>query len=88
MKMGPLGDVPATWVLGQHLSNMAVHGWDLARATGQSTAGDEEVGQAALDWGRQNLKPEYRGNSFGPEVSVPESAPVYDRLAGFFGRTP
>jgi hypothetical protein len=25
---------------------------------------------------------------FGPEVSVPEDAPVHDRLAAFFGRDP
>ena len=83
-----IGDVPATWAVGQHLANMAVHGWDLARATGQSTDLDPEVGQAALDWARENLKPQFRGEAFGPEVSVPVDAPLYDRLAAFFGRDP
>lgn len=83
-----LGELPATWVVGQHLSDVAVHAWDVARSTSQSTELDPEIGQAALDWARQNLKPEYRGTAFGPEVSVPESAPLYDRLAGFFGRNP
>jgi hypothetical protein len=54
---------------------------------------DPEVGQLALDWGRENLKPEFRGDeasgrSFGPEVAVAADAPLYDRLAGFFGRDP
>jgi hypothetical protein len=36
----------------------------------------------------ENLKPEFRGNAFGPEVSVPDDTLIYDRLAGFFGRDP
>jgi hypothetical protein len=47
----------------------------------------------ALDWGRENLGPEFRGDEasgrvFGPEVSVPKDAALYDRLAAFFGRDP
>ena len=83
-----LGDLPATWVINQHLADMAVHGWDIARATGQSTDLDTGVAQTALEWARGALKPELRGTAFGPEVEVPASAPVYDRLAGFFGRVP
>jgi uncharacterized protein (TIGR03086 family) len=76
------------WAIGQHVADLAVHGWDVARSTGQSTELDPAVGQAALDWARENLKPQYRGQAFGPEVSVPEDAPLYDRLAAFFGRAP
>ena len=39
-----------------------MHGWDLATATGQPTDLDPEVGQLALDWGRENLKPQFRGD--------------------------
>src|SRR4051794_15826109 len=83
-----MGELPLTWVLGQHMADIAVHGWDLAKATGQSPDLDADVGQASLEWGRQNLKPQFRGQAFGPEVSVPKSAPIYDRLAAFFGRDP
>src|SRR5438874_2636363 len=83
-----LGELPATWAVGQHLADMAVHAWDVAIATHQSTPLDPEVARAALEWGRANLKPEFRGQAFGPEVEVPENAPVYERLAGFFGRSP
>jgi hypothetical protein len=36
------------------------------------------------------LRPEFRGpdKAFGVEVPVPDDAPVYDRLAGWFGRDP
>jgi uncharacterized protein (TIGR03086 family) len=83
-----IGEFPATWAVYQHTANLAVHGWDIATATRQSTRLDPEVGREALEWGRENLKPQLRGTAFGPEVEVPENAPVYERLAGFFGRDP
>jgi uncharacterized protein (TIGR03086 family) len=89
----PMGEVPASWQVDQQIADLAVHGWDLARATGQPTELDPEVGRLALDWGRQNLKPQFRGDeasgrAFGPEVPMDGDAPLYDRLAGFFGRDP
>jgi uncharacterized protein (TIGR03086 family) len=89
----PMGEVPASWQVDQQVADLAVHGWDLARATGQPSGLDPEVGRLALDWGRQNLKPQFRGDeasgrAFGPEVPVDSDAPLYDRLAGFFGRDP
>jgi len=89
----PQGEIPRIWRVGQQLGNFAVHAWDVATATGQSTELDPEVGEIALAWGRENLKPEFRGEQgsgkvFGPEVPVPDDAPLYDRLAGFFGRDP
>jgi uncharacterized protein (TIGR03086 family) len=84
----PFGELPVTWAIGQHVADLAVHAWDVAQATGQSTELDPLVGQAALDWGRANLKPEYRGSAFGPEVAVAVDAPLYARLAAFFGRAP
>ena len=89
----PQGEVPRIWRVGQQLANFAVHGWDVAKATGQSTELDPEVGETALAWGRENIKPEFRGEEgsgkvFGLEVPVSPDAPLYDRLAGFFGRDP
>jgi uncharacterized protein (TIGR03086 family) len=83
-----LGELPARWAIGQHLADIAVHGWDIARATSQHADLDPEVCEAALDWARDNLKPQYRGQAFGPEVPVNADAPVCDRLAAFFGRDP
>jgi uncharacterized protein (TIGR03086 family) len=89
----PSGDLPATWSLGQQIADLAVHAWDIATASGQPTELDPEVGAYALAWGADNLKPPFRGTeaegkSFGPEVAVDPGAPVYDRLAGVFGRDP
>ncbi|HET6315132.1 MAG TPA: TIGR03086 family metal-binding protein [Chloroflexota bacterium] len=88
MHLGRLGEMPASWAIGQHMADIAVHGWDIARATGQPTEADPQVGEASLEWARQSLKPELRGQTFGPEVKVPDDTPLYERLAAFFGRTP
>lgn len=89
----PFGEVPASWQVNQVISDLAVHAWDIAKATGQPTNLEPEVGQVSLDWARVNLQPQFRGdeasgNVFGPAVPVPDDAPLYDRLAGFFGRDP
>jgi uncharacterized protein (TIGR03086 family) len=83
-----MGELPATWALGQHTSDLVVHAWDVARATGRTDELDPALAEAALAWGRANLKPEFRGQAFGSEIPVPENAPAYERLAGYFGRTP
>jgi len=85
----PFGERPATWALGQHTTDLVMNSWDVATATGQSTNDfDPELARVALDWARDNLTPQLRGRAFGPEVAVPETAPIYDRLVGFFGRDP
>jgi uncharacterized protein (TIGR03086 family) len=87
------GEVPKTWLMGQQIADLAVHAWDVAKATGRSTDLDAGVGGVALEWGRANLLPQFRGDEasgkvFGPEVAVPDDAPLYDRVAAFFGRDP
>ena len=84
MVLGPA----EAFTVDQLTAEFAVHSWDLARATGQSTALDSVVGEAALTWARGVLRPQMRGEAFGPEVSIDPSAPLYDRLAAFFGRDP
>ena len=84
----PFGEMPATWQVGQQFTDLAVHAWDVARAAGLEPTVDASILDAALAWGKQNLKPEFRGAAFGPEVPVPDSAPTFDRLVGFFGRDP
>jgi uncharacterized protein (TIGR03086 family) len=84
------GELPRRFAVDQQTAEFACHAWDLAVATGQSTHLDEEVGEASLAWARQALRPEFRGTeaegkAFGPEVSLPADAPLYDRLAGLFG---
>ena len=88
---GPGGEAPLRARADQQITELAVHDWDLARATGQVPAElDPALAEHALRWSRGMLRPEFRGpdKAFGAEVSVADDAPVYDRLAGWFGRDP
>jgi uncharacterized protein (TIGR03086 family) len=86
----PFGRSPGIRLARLNQADTVVHGWDIARATGQPTAGfDPELADAALAFMHEMMRPEFRGGqAFGPEVDVAAGAPVYDRLAGFAGRTP
>ncbi|MZD10535.1 TIGR03086 family protein [Streptomyces sp. SID5785] len=65
---------------------LVVHGWDVARATGQEYTPDE----AALRAAEQLLAPQDGGGDglFGPVVPVPDGAPLLDRVIGLSGRDP
>jgi uncharacterized protein (TIGR03086 family) len=90
---GRIGDFPATWAVSQQIADVIVHGWDVAKATGQRASFDDDTTVAALSWAKENLQPQFRGDeqsgkSFGPEVEVADDAAPLDRLVAFFGRDP
>lgn len=68
--------------------DLIVHAWDIARATGQ----DEKLPVDEVTALYERMLPfgdTLRMNGVcGPEVPVPEDAPVQDRLLGLMGRTP
>jgi uncharacterized protein (TIGR03086 family) len=68
--------------------DLVVHGWDLARATGQDTtiepAEVDRVWEAAAGFGESMRT----YGVTGPEVAVPDDAPKQDRLLGLLGRDP
>jgi uncharacterized protein (TIGR03086 family) len=70
------------------LNELVVHGWDLARATGQAYAPDAaslDASCAMLAAFAQDRPP---GGPFGPVVEVAEGAPLLDRVIGLSGRDP
>jgi uncharacterized protein (TIGR03086 family) len=87
---GPGGEAPLRFRADHQITELAVHDWDLAKATGQPAELDQALADHGLNWSRQMLRPEFRGpdKAFGVEVPVPDDAPAYDRLAGWFGRDP
>jgi uncharacterized protein (TIGR03086 family) len=68
--------------------DLVVHGWDLARATGQDERLDpDDVGRTmalAQGFGEAMRAPK----AFGPEVEPPPGASEQERLLAFLGRTP
>ena len=85
----PFGDIPAPAAVSIHFLDIVVHGWDLARATGQDTTIEADLAAEALDISHGLLSPELRETGvFGPEVPISEDNPLHDRLAAFMGRRP
>ena len=83
------GRYPATGAAMLNLGEVVVHNWDIAKATGHELAIDGEVGQMVYDWCVSIPLDEFRDQgAFGPEVAVPASAPIVDRLVGLLGRQP
>lgn len=96
----PAGPMTTEAHIDQVISDdLVLHGWDLARATGQDETMDP--GDVERLWSsNSSIPPEliemYRTPDafgpgvevFGPEVVVPADAPLQDRLLGFIGRTP
>lgn len=71
------------------LDELVVHGWDLARATGQAYAPDEaSLGAAQAVLTPQEGDESSRGGLFGKVVAVPDDAPLLDRVIGLSGRDP
>lgn len=70
------------------LDELVVHGWDLARSTGQPyAAGEAELRSCAALLAPDEDDPD-RGGIFGPPVPVPDDAPLLDRVIGLSGRRP
>jgi uncharacterized protein (TIGR03086 family) len=72
------------------LDELVVHGWDVARASGQDFDQDRESLEAVYGFVKQfsSAGEEARDGMFGPEVAVPDDAPLLDRLLGLTGRDP
>ncbi|HEX3926084.1 MAG TPA: TIGR03086 family metal-binding protein [Streptosporangiaceae bacterium] len=82
--------MPGEMALGMILWEYQVHGWDLARATGQKWSPPAKAAQASLSFAPAMLTDDYQGQgkAFAPPVDVPAGAPPLDRLLGLSGRDP
>ncbi|OWA04381.1 TIGR03086 family protein [Streptomyces sp. CS113] len=68
---------------------LVIHGWDLARATGQDYAPDPAALQAAYGLLAAAAQESDRDQGmFGPVVAVPADAPLLERAVGLSGRDP
>jgi uncharacterized protein (TIGR03086 family) len=87
-----LGDsaMPGSMALGMILWEYQVHGWDLARATGQPWSPPAAAARESLSFAPGMLSDDYvgEGKAFAKPVTVPATAPPLDRLVGLSGRDP
>lgn len=82
-------DLPGALAGAVVADELVIHGWDLARATGQDYAPDPAALDSALGFLRAAADDPGRGNGlFGPVVPVPPEAPLLDRAVGLSGRDP
>ena len=71
-----------------YTSDVFLHRWDLARATGQDETLDPEKCAEMLE-GMLPMDDALRQSSqYGPRVAVPDDADAQTRLLAFIGRTP
>ncbi|MFT4617036.1 MAG: hypothetical protein ACI9DE_001299 [Halioglobus sp.] len=86
----PAGDMPAAQLRSLRISDLLVHQWDLARAIGANETLDPDVVQIVWD----DISPMAPviaqlgvfGN--GPSGTVPDDAPLQERLLDLLGRRP
>jgi uncharacterized protein (TIGR03086 family) len=85
----PFGTLPAGMVPGLACFEQVVHGWDLARATGQDAGMPDAVLDALLPFAEQMLANVPRdGVAFAAVVEVPAGASAVERLVALSGRRP
>ncbi|HEY7013257.1 MAG TPA: TIGR03086 family metal-binding protein [Streptosporangiaceae bacterium] len=83
----PIGPVPGIAALHLRITEVLVHGWDLARATGQHADFPEDLAEQELAFSRSKLADIPAGRTpFAPPQPVPEDAPAIDRLVALLGR--
>lgn len=90
MKKLPFGEMPGAAVMGLASNDTFQHGWDLAKATGQSTDLNPQLAGALLEQAKQTIPDTFRGEQagapFGPEQQCADGSCNADQLAAFLGR--
>jgi len=85
----PFGEVNGQFMANITLTEIVIHGWDLAKATGQQLPIDQALVEEMLAETKPNFPPQARqSGAFGPMVTPPANAPATDQLAAFLGRQP
>lgn len=86
----PVGfEVPATVAANISFFDTLVHGWDIAKATGQDAELDPQLAEAALGVCGLIVTDDLRPLvGFAPPVEVGADASPTDRLVAFLGRQP
>lgn len=74
--------------LGIAFADQLLHGWDLARATGQDDTMPGGLAEVALAMIHGRFTDEQRAGVFGPEIQVGADASPQEKLLAYTGRSP
>ena len=87
----PFGDMPGSAFVAIAATDTFMHGWDLAKATGQPSDLAPDLASSLLAGIRPMISDGFRGPDgkapFGPEQQAPAGSSNADKLAAFLGRT-
>jgi uncharacterized protein (TIGR03086 family) len=85
------GEMPASVVGRVGIDELVVHGWDVARATGQPFDADADTIAGCLEFLESMSQPgmeEARAPAFGPVADNADEQPSLDRVIALSGRDP
>ncbi|HEX3621595.1 MAG TPA: TIGR03086 family metal-binding protein [Acidimicrobiales bacterium] len=83
------GPMPVAAAMGINLLDTSIHGWDVARATGQDGTLPPELATTLLTIGPSIVTDELRAYAgFNPPVALAADAGPTDQLVAFLGRRP
>lgn len=85
----PWGPMPNMLARQLMVFEAAVHGWDLARSTGQDATIPDDLAQPTIELSSMLFADAAnRGHDFGLPIDVGDAASSTDRLVAFLGRQP
>ncbi len=80
------GDLPGAVYASHRFLDLLIHGWDVARASGQDTALDPELVETCYRLVEPQREIIRMSGVFGPEVTVPADADLQTKLLALLGR--
>lgn len=84
----PAGEFPGAIVFNIATSEALVHGWDLAKATGQDASLPDDLAKEVYAFTAPGVEFGRQGGFYGTEVEVPAEASPGEKLVAFLGRQP
>ena len=87
----PFAKLPGAAAMAIYCSELTVHGWDLAQATGQTVQWDDDVCSLSMGAMKMALPPDLPRDAelpFSAQVHVAADAPLIDQLVAWTGRKP
>jgi uncharacterized protein (TIGR03086 family) len=87
VRMGDM-DMPGPLAGSMLAADLVLHGWDLARATGQEPEWPADLLGFVFDEVAKTAGQGREMGVYGPPVGVPDTAPVLHRILGLTGRDP